>query len=158
MKATGNMILVLCLLVLAVGLPVTLTKCERCIEKYNPERTDTVRVTEVRTVVRVDTLYIVRPLPYAVYVETADTVRLDSCVHVREVAEYGDSTYHAIVSGVRPRLDEITVYPRTVYRTEYVTATVKERRKRLGLGLQAGYGFPHGAYAGVGVSYNIFSW
>lgn len=158
MKATGNMILVLCLLVLAVGLPVTLTKCERRMEKTVAERADTVRVTEVRTVVRVDTLYMVRPVPYAVYVETTDTVRLDSCAHVREVAEYGDSTYHAIVSGIRPKLDEIAVYTRTVYRTEYVATTIKEKRKRLGLGLQVGYGFPHGAYAGVGVSYNLFSW
>lgn len=155
---TGNVILALCLLAMMAGVPVTLTKCGRCAEKSVPSVTDTVRVSEVRTVVRVDTLYIVRPMPYAVYVETTDTVRLDSCAHAREVAEYGDSTYHARVSGVRPRLDEITVYPRTVYRTEYVTTTVKERRKRLGLGLQAGYGFPHGAYAGVGVSYNLFSW
>lgn len=119
---------------------------------------DTVTNVAVRTEVKVDTLYILRPIPYARYMETTDTIRFDSCSHVREVAEYGDSSFHAKVSGISPRLDEIRVYPRTEYRTEYVTRTIAEKRKRFGIGLQTGYGYPHGWYVGIGASYNLFSW
>lgn len=124
----------------------------------DPSGRDTVTHVTVRTEVRVDTLYMLRPMPYACYLETTDTIRFDSCAHVREVAEYGDSIYYAKVSGVSPRLDEIRVYPKTVYRTEYVTNHIKEKRKRFGLGVQTGYGYPHGWYAGIGISYNLLSW
>lgn len=70
---------------------------------------------------------------------------------------YADSMYRAYVSGYRPRLDSIFVYPRT----SYITTTVKEKPKRWGIGLQAGYGYSPGngmsPYIGIGVSYNLFS-
>ena len=70
---------------------------------------------------------------------------------------YGDSLYRAYVSGYRPQLDSIFVYPRT----SYITTTVKEKPKRWGIGLQAGYGYSPGRgmspYLGIGVSYNLYS-
>lgn len=89
-----------------------------------------------------------------------DTVRVaDSVEVVVPITQkvYGDSTYRAYVSGYRPRLDSIFVYPRT----NYITTTVKEKPKRWGIGLQAGYGYSPGngmsPYLGIGVSYNIYS-
>ncbi|WP_334312433.1 DUF6808 domain-containing protein, partial [Bacteroides uniformis] len=35
---------------------------------------------------------------------------------------------------------------------------VKPKRKRWGLGLQVGYGYPGGFYVGAGVSWNLFIW
>lgn len=88
-----------------------------------------------------------------------DTVRVaDSVEVVVPITQrvYGDSTYRAYVSGYRPRLDSIFVYPRT----RYVTTTVKEKNRRWGIGLQAGYGYAPGSgmspYIGIGVSYNLF--
>lgn len=88
-----------------------------------------------------------------------DTVRVaDSVEVVVPITQrvYSDSTYRAYVSGYRPRLDSIFVYPRT----SYITTTVKEKPKRWGIGLQAGYGYSPGnsmsPYLGIGVSYNLF--
>ena len=47
----------------------------------------------------------------------------------------------------------------TYAKSQTVTVTpINRRRKRFGLGLQAGYGYPGGLYVGAGVSYNIFMW
>lgn len=70
---------------------------------------------------------------------------------------YGDSTYRAYVSGYNPELDSIFVFAPT----KYVTTVVKEKPKRWGIGLQAGYGYTPGSgmspYIGIGVSYNFIT-
>ena len=84
----------------------------------------------------------------------------DTVVH-REQAYYEDSLYRAWVSGYRPRLDSLQIFPKTVYQTVtndiYHTVKVKDKR-RWGLGLQVGYGYPRGFYIGTGVSYNLWQW
>lgn len=130
-------------------------------------RTDTLRVR--------DTLVIDRPVPIdtrvtdtllvavtdTVQVRVRDTVRVMVQVP-RETKLYGDTTYRAQVSGYRPSLDWIEVYPQTtvVTRTIFV-----DSRKRWGIGLQAGYGayFDGGdvslsPYVGIGISWNILTW
>lgn len=67
---------------------------------------------------------------------------------------YKDSLYTAWVSGYRAKLDSIEVYQKI--QTIYIRDKLK--RKRFGIGLQTGYGYPCGMYAGIGVSYNLFSW
>lgn len=93
-------------------------------------------------------------------VTITDTVRVaDSVEVVVPITQrvYSDSLYRAYVSGYRPQLDSIFVYPRT----NYITTTVKEKPKRWGIGLQAGYGYSPGngmsPYFGIGVSYNLYS-
>lgn len=69
---------------------------------------------------------------------------------------YGDSTFRAVVSGVRVSLDSMTVYPRTIFVTRTLPPKVP---RRWGLGVQAGVGMtPKGVlpYAGLGVYYRIF--
>lgn len=68
--------------------------------------------------------------------------------------EYEDSLYHLWVSGYNVRLDSINVYSRL----REIKIPVPAKKKRWGLGLQAGYGCPGGWYAGVGISYNLFQW
>ena len=54
------------------------------------------------------------------------------------------------------------LYPKTFYQTVtndvYHPVPIKSKKKRWGLGLQAGYGYPSGFYVGGGVSYNLFMW
>lgn len=69
-----------------------------------------------------------------------------------EKKEYKTDNYRAIVSGYKPSLDLVEIYSKTQ------TITVTPKKKRWGLGLQAGYGYPGGWYVGAGISYNIFSW
>ncbi len=69
---------------------------------------------------------------------------------------YSDSTYTAWVSGFRPALDSIHVYPRREVVT--VTSAVRGKPKRWGVGIHAGYGLtPHGLqpYIGMGINYNV---
>ena len=117
--------------------------------------------TKVKTVVKVDTLLISAPMAPLLVFQLTDTIRIGDTVVQREQAYYEDSLYRAWVSGYRPRLDSLQIFPRTVYRTVtndiYHTIKVKDKR-RWGLGVQAGYGYPGGFYVGGGVSYNLFMW
>lgn len=117
--------------------------------------------TKIKTVVKVDTLLISSPMAPLLLIKLTDTIRIGDTVVHREQAYYEDSLYRAWVSGYRPRLDSLQVFPRTVTHTVtndiYHTIKIKDKR-RWGLGLQAGYGYPGGAYVGVGVSWNIFMW
>ena len=124
--------------------------------------------------VKVDTLYVrdtirlEKPVIYetrvtdTMVVEVTDYVVVHDTAFVtlpKEEVEYRDSSYRAVVSGWRPRLEELEIYRRekivTIQTEKYVP--VPEAR-RWGLGVQAGYGItPRGfqPYLGVGLSYNF---
>lgn len=117
--------------------------------------------TKVQTVVKTDTVLISAPITVFWRILPADTIRIGDTVFHRKQAVYEDSLYRAVVSGyVDPRLDSMTVYPRTIYQTvtNDIYHAVKPKKKRWGLGLQAGYGYPNGFYVGAGISYNLFVW
>ena len=116
--------------------------------------------TKVKTVVKVDTLLISPPLAPLLVFRLTDTMRIGDTVVYREQAYYEDSLYRAWVSGYRPRLDSLMVFPKTVYRTvtNDIYHTITPKKKRWGLGLQVGYGYPGGLYLGVGMSYNLWWW
>lgn len=119
------------------------------------------------SITRVDTIRDTIPVP--VYVRVVDSVPVPVVIPVlgdtvRDTVYlpitqkvYRDSLYTAYVSGYRAKLDSIEVYGRT----NTITIREQSRRKRWGLGVQAGYGVAGnraGPYVGVGVSYNLFGW
>ena len=118
---------------------------------------------KIQTVVKLDTVLISAPIAVFWQILPNDTIRIgDTLLHRKQVV-YEDSLYRAAVSGyVDPRMDSMTVYPRTVYQTVtndiYHPVVVKSKKKRWGLGLQVGYGYPGGLYVGVGVSYDLWQW
>ena len=128
-------------------------------------------VVQVDTLRIRDTLRIEKPVPEEVrvvdtmLVAVTDTIRLSDTVYLRlprEIKQYEDSLFRAQVSGYRPSLDWIEVYPQTVYLTKVVKT---QDVRRWGLGLQAGYGaYVAGGqvrlapYVGVGISYDILRW
>lgn len=117
--------------------------------------------TKIKTVVKVDTLLISPPMAPLLVFQLTDTIRIGDTVVHREQAYYEDSLYRAWVSGYRPRLDSLMVFPKTVYHevTNDIYHTIKVKDKhRWGLGAQVGYGYPNGLYVGVGVSYNLWQW
>lgn len=124
---------------------------------------DTIVYTNTVREVKVDTLYMLRPIPYVVSVDNTDTIYVsDSCYHLREYKEYQDSNFYAKVSGAQPRLDEIRVYPRTERITEYVYRDIVKKDKwgRFAIGLSAGYGISDKGvvpYIGVSFNYNLFN-
>lgn len=113
------------------------------------------------------------PVPVPVEHRVTDTLELEVVTTVhdtvvamlpREEVRYEDSTYTAIVSGIRPRLDYLAIYPerQVVTVTEVVTVPTS---RRWSLGVQAGYGLALAGgqvrpapYVGVGVSFNLASW
>lgn len=117
--------------------------------------------TKIQTVVKTDTILISAPIA-AFFTFTSDTIHIGDTIVMREQAYYEDSLYRAWVSGYRPRLDSLQIFPKTVYQTVtndiYHPVAIKPKKKRWGLGLQAGYGYPGGFYVGGGVSYNLWQW
>lgn len=116
--------------------------------------------TKVNTVVKVDTLLISAPMAPLLVFRLTDTMRIGDTVVYREQAYYEDSLYRVWVSGYRPRLDSLQIFPKTVYQTvtNDIYHTITPKKKRWGLGLQVGYGYPGGLYLGVGMSYNLWWW
>lgn len=152
--------LLICLLGISIGLLIGRKMSGPAeIKEIEVSRTDTL------TIVQTDTVRIVKPQPYEVVVR--DTVYLQypqnpqypqGDVLVQEVKTYKDSSYTATISGINAYLEHIEVYPKTV--TKYITTTefVREKPKKWGIGIQAGYGIGRNGlqpYVGVGVSYNL---
>lgn len=74
----------------------------------------------------------------------------------QKVYQPPDSSYTAYVSGYRPQLDSIFIYPKREIVT--INTEVRGKQKRWGVGVQVGYGVtPHGLEPNisVGVSYNF---
>ena len=134
-------------------------------------QTDTIVFRD--TVTKIQPEYITKETVRKELVYLKDTVRVhDSVYVVMEVEKrvYEDSNYRAVVSGIRPSLDEISVYPKTQVITTTVTQTIEvpvKTPKPWGVGVQAGFGgqygisskrVDYGPYIGVGISYNIIRW
>lgn len=132
----------------------------RALEPELIVQTDTLRIR--------DTLLVEKPVPVEVrvvdtmLVAISDTISISDTVYMhlpRETKQYGDSLFRAQVSGYRPALDWIEVYPQR----EVVTRSIfVDSRKRWGIGLQAGYGaYAAGGqvrlapYLGVGISWSL---
>ena len=141
----------------------------RCTHSGEDKTPSVVRDTlVVRDTVRIEK-------PVAKYTHTTDTmlvfatdtVRVRDTVFVRipiETKEYSAEDYKLQVSGYRPQLDWIEVYPTTVKVTETQTITVP-KKTRWGIGVQVGYGAALNGkqvvlspYVGLGVSYHFICW
>ena len=127
-----------------------------CVAAWFRPRKPEVR-TKIKTVVRVDTLLISAPMP-VFWRFTGDTIRVGDTVVQREQVVYQDSLYKAWVSGYRPKLDRLEIYPRMITHTITNDIYHPAKKRWFGIGIQAGYGYPTGAYVGIGVSYNLFMW
>lgn len=107
------------------------------------ERVDTLIVRDTITVQ--NPVYLTKYVDRVELVPVTDTVRIQDTLYIaqeREVKEYAGEDYHATVSGIRPSLDEISVFPKTV--TQTITKTVQvpgpQRWHRIGWGVAAGPG------------------
>ncbi|MBR2698828.1 MAG: hypothetical protein IKE76_09585 [Clostridia bacterium] len=106
-----------------------------------PDGCDTVTVVQRDTVH--DTLTFVKPVP--VEVRTVDTVWLHASDTVAvplpiESKTYEGEDYRAVVSGWRPSIDEISVFPKTITVTTTNTVTQRIPSPRVSFGLAAGPG------------------
>ena len=119
--------------------------------------TDTVVLTriEVDTLYKIDTL--VQTKLKVKEIKSIDTLIVKDTLLVREQKTYSDSLYTAWISGYDACLDSIRLYNRTslVNTIQTKEIHVKTRDCPISFGVQAGYGYPCGAYIGIGISYRI---
>lgn len=119
-------------------------------------RTDTVFSSSV--IVRRDTVPYYLPTPMLCW-HTGDTIHVGDTVLMVEQKVYKDSDYTAYVSGYRSQLDSISVYSKTITVTNDIYHTLKEKPRRWGLAITAGYGFSKDGLSPAivaGVSYRIW--
>lgn len=110
------------------------------------------------TVIVVDTVRDSVPIPIkeviTKYVQLSDTIVHNDTIYIPIIQkEYTTDNYHAWVSGYKPSLDSIIVFPKTMY----ITKKVPDRR--FGLGIIGGYGIGQNGlspYIGIGVYYRIW--
>lgn len=132
----------------------------------NKNNIDTVEVVRVDTFIKKDTVTKWYPKPVkkiirdTIYLST-DSVKTegDSILLPRETKTYEDSTYRAVVSGFKPFLDTLIVYPRTIYITkEKVREITKKQHWNYGIGVGFGYGMfnkKFDVFVGGTVGYNF---
>jgi len=113
--------------------------------QYNHKDITKINTVETRqdTVVIRDTVKIDKPIP--IYIKSEpDTLyipSIDSTVTIdKETKLYKDSLYEVQVSGIRPNLDYINVYPKTTYITKEKISYV-EKKRRFNHGIQVGVGW-----------------
>lgn len=140
--------------------------CQKC----NPPKVEIQIREKIDTLIVVDTIRITEPVEIwrevrdTMWVDVGDIIVVHDTTYLplpREYVTYADTSYTATISGYRPRLEEIDIYPRT----QYITIQTEKTRTvtkptRFGIGAQAGYGItPKGfqPYVGVGISYNILA-
>lgn len=114
------------------------------------------------TIFKVDTIIQYKPKP--IYVKSEpDTVyipSIDSTITLdKEIKVYEDSTYRVQISGFKPFLDEIAVYPReTIVYREKVSKIKEKRRFTQGIQVGLGYGMINNKpdiFIGYGFQYNF---
>lgn len=119
-------------------------------------RTDTIFSSSI--IIRRDTVPYYLPMPMLCW-HTGDTIHAGDTVLPVEQKVYKDNDYTAYVSGYRPQLDSISVYPKTITVTNDIYHTVKTKSKRWGVGITAGYGLGKDGLSPaivVGVNYRIW--
>ena len=166
MKWWHYIIIIICwLLLLAfVGLG-----CYSIGKRMAPIQRDTLTtvVTVRDTITQYKPEYITKEVIRKELVEVTDTITIHDTTYIVlpfERREYRDSNYFAVVTGFRPELEQISVFPETKYVTKIVTQTVQSNPTRFGIGVQVGFGASYGIiskqmdcgpYIGIGFSYNF---
>ena len=147
-----------------------------CTYSCNRSQSDTSIEHKADTVRIRDTIHIPRPVyitskitdTMTVLVQATDTLWLHDTLYInlpREQRTFTDTTYTAWISGYRPQLDSIQIYPQTTTITNTTTITHKPKKPHFSIGIQTGYGVSlinnqvrPAPYLGVGISYQILSW
>lgn len=144
-------------------------------QHYAPTPPDLPVNVQTDTLVIRDTIREKEPVFLTKYVDRVELVpvtdtirRVDTLYMAVEIERrtYQGDDYRAVVSGWRPSLEEIAVYPKTVYLQTEVTqppAPASRRRPRAGIGIAAGPGafwtpqagvqFGAGAVVGLSVTF-----
>lgn len=147
------LILILCLLCFVTGRYTKKAEIERVCETDTFIYVDTIRDSIPYPIY--ETLIQTVPELFPIYITLdGDTVHDSIYVSVPVTQkEYLSDNYHVWVSGYKPSLDSIDIFPKTMYITKYKPA------RRWGIGVMAGYGIGRNGlspYVGVGIYYRVW--
>lgn len=142
-KAIAILVAVIACSMLIAGL--TGFVCYKAGQRHAPEgQKDTVvTVVTIRdTITQYKPEYITKKVVEKVLIPVTDTLQIHDTTFIEMKVEqkvYADSNYRAVVSGIHPSLDEISVYPETKIITQTITVTEPAKKKRFSVGVQGGW-------------------
>lgn len=134
---------------------------KRYAESNQHVLTDTIIVVKIDTIKIDKPVYITEKAIDTLFLVINDTIRINDTLYqtltITQRMYEKDSLYKAWVSGYRPQLDSLLVFPKTITKT--ITNTVYQNSSKFGIGVTAGYGVNKTGFSpfvGVGVYYRIF--
>jgi len=134
---------------------------KRYAESNQHVLTDTIIVVKIDTVKIDKPIYVTENAIDTIFLVINDTIRLNDTLYqtlpITQRMYEKDSIYRAWVSGYRPQLDSLLVFPKTITKT--ITNTVYQNSSKFGIGVTAGYGVNKTGFSpfvGIGVYYSIF--
>lgn len=108
-----------------------------------PVKVDSVVVIVRDTIREKYPVYLTKEVVRTELLKVTDTLRVSDTLYQAVEIErktYESDDYRAVVSGWHPSLDEIAVFPKTIYVQTEVQAQQPKKRVRLGWGITAGPG------------------
>lgn len=136
--------------------------CLKCC--YSNREKEEIQITDTITIIKRDTITIIKPQPVIRYVDriVRDTLYNTDSVPVLvdvpiEVKVYQDSNYRAVISGYKPELDSIYIFNKNQIHTINKT-TYKTKKWNVSPSIGLGYGVfnrKFDVYVGFSVNYNF---
>lgn len=137
-----------------------------CLKCYysNREKEEPIQITDTITIIKRDTITIIKPQPIIRYVDkivkdtlyNTDSILVPVDVPI-ETKVYQDSNYKVIISGYKAELDSIYVFNKN--QIQYINKiTYKTKKWNVSPSIGLGYGFYHrkfDMYVGFSVNYNF---
>lgn len=117
--------------------------------------------TDTITTIKIDTIREIQPVKVSEVITHIDTIYVRDTIAIPiPVSQnyYRGADYEAWISGYKPNLDSLNIFHSTEVRYVTKTEIIRERAKRWGIGVQAGYGWngeKFTPYIGAGVTYTF---
>lgn len=137
--------------------------CLKCCY-YNNRKEEPIKIIDTITIIKTDTITIIKPQPVIKYRNKIikDTLYSVDSIHVSvnvplETKVYQDSSYRAVVSGYRASLDTISIFNKNQTHTINKT-TYKTKKWNVSPSVGIGYGMfgkRIDMYVGFSLNYNL---
>lgn len=151
MKIEANLLIIISIII-----------CFRCCVSSKTEK-EPIKITDTITIIRTDTIEIIKPQHIYKYVDriirdtlySVDSVLVPVDVPI-ETKIYTDSSYRAVISGYRANLDTISIFNKN--QIQYINKINKTKKWNISPAVGVGYGMfgkKVDMYVGFSLNYNF---
>lgn len=151
MKIEANLLIIIIIVVI----------CIRCCSNNSKQKP--IRITDTITIIKQDTIEIIKPQPIIQYVDriikdtlySIDSILVPVDVPI-ETKVYTDSSYRAVISGYRANLDTISIFNKN--QIQYINKINKTKKWNISPAVGVGYGMfgkKVDMYVGFSIIYNL---